>query len=32
VLLFKLLIAASSGWLQREHADVIAFLREEIDC
>ena len=26
---FQLLIAASGGWLQREQADVIAFLREE---
>ena len=26
---FQLLIAALDGWLQREQADVIAFLREE---
>jgi transposase InsO family protein len=29
VLPFQLLIAALRGWLQREQADVIAFLREE---
>jgi hypothetical protein len=29
VLPFQLLIAALGGWLQREQADVIAFLREE---
>ena len=26
---FQLLIAALGGWLHREQADVIAFLREE---
>jgi hypothetical protein len=29
VLPFQLLIAALGGWLHREQADVIAFLREE---
>jgi putative transposase len=29
VLPFQLLIGALGGWLQREQADVIAFLREE---
>jgi hypothetical protein len=29
VLSFQLLIAALGGWLHREQADVIAFLREE---
>jgi hypothetical protein len=29
VLLFQLLIAVLGGWLHREQADVIAFLREE---
>jgi hypothetical protein len=29
VLPFQLLIAARRGWLQREQAHVIAFLREE---
>jgi hypothetical protein len=29
VLPFQLLIAALGGWLQRDQADVIAFLREE---
>jgi hypothetical protein len=29
VLPFQLLIAALGGWLQREQADVIAFLSEE---
>jgi hypothetical protein len=28
VLPFQLLIVALGGWLQREQADVIAFLRE----
>jgi hypothetical protein len=29
VLPFQLLVAALGGWLHREQADVIAFLREE---